>query len=230
MWGYSYRYPIVQAGSDNMTDLPCPLCSDRKTKSHVSGADKRQYYHCSNCGLIFADPAHSLSAKKEKEAYETHNNSPENRGYVQFLNRAVAPMMYYLNASMTGLDYGCGPGPTVSWILKQNGIQCENYDPFFLNIKLKSTYDFIFCTECFEHFFYPEKDIVKIRDLLKPCGLLCVMTNLWTTFDAFRSWQYTRDNTHVSFYSEETFRFICRQFGFDLLWQDHDRVLILRKR
>lgn len=213
-----------------MTDLQCPLCSDKRFKKGVSGADDRKYYYCSNCGLIFADPVHRLSLHEEKEEYKTHNNSPEDKGYVNFLNRAVEPAMKYLNSSMRGLDYGCGPGPTLSWILEQHGIPCENYDPFFAKIELDKEYDFIFCTECFEHFFQPKEDIKKIKKLLKPGGLLCVMTNLWTSFEAFSSWHYTRDNTHVSFYCERTFQFICELFGFDPLWQDYDRVMILQKR
>ena len=195
----------------------------------MRGADDRWYRRCPCCWLIFVDPAHFLSLEEEKGRYETHENSIENAGYVRFLKRLVDPMLPYLETGMRGLDYGCGPGPTLSQVLRRQGMGCEDYDPFFAKRLLHPPYDFVLSTECFEHFHRPAEEVERIRSLLKPGGLLGIMTERWETLDGFARWYYTRDPTHVSFYHLESLHFICRRFGFKALWMDDSRVAILRK-
>jgi len=67
----------------------------------------------------------------EEARYKAHQNSPQDAGYVRFLNQAITPALPYLNGSMRGLDYGCGPTPTLSGLLNAHGLYCENYDPYF---------------------------------------------------------------------------------------------------
>jgi SAM-dependent methyltransferase len=179
--------------------------------------------------LIFVDPAHFLSPEREKARYATHENGIKNEGYVAFLYRLLRPMLPLLDAKMRGLDYGSGPGPTLSVLARQHGIACEDYDPFFANRPLHPPYDFIFSTECFEHFHQPAKEFQRIHDLLKPGGLLGIMTEHWTTLPAFAEWYYTKDPTHVSFYHANTFDFACNRFEFKSVWRDDKRVVILRR-
>jgi SAM-dependent methyltransferase len=209
--------------------MECPLCSVVGQTTDVRGADRRRFYLCSNCSLIFADPEHRLSPAEEKAFYLTHENSIENPGYVEFLNRVVQPMLLHLDSGMRGLDYGCGPGPTLSLLLQRRGIACDDYDPLFADRPLQPPYDFAFSTECFEHFHKPEIEIRRISSLLKPGGLLGIMTERWTTLEVFASWYYTRDPTHVCFYHERTLDFLCRRFGFTPVWMDGSRVAILRR-
>jgi SAM-dependent methyltransferase len=207
--------------------LKCPLCLVSGQTAKVRGADRRRYHLCGNCSLIFADPEHHLAPAAEKAFYSTHENGIGNPGYVDFLNRVVQPMLLHLDRGMRGLDYGCGPGPTLSLLLKQQGIACEDYDPFFLDRPLRPPYDFIFSTECFEHFRRPKVEIQRIISLLKPGGLLGIMTERWTTLEGFANWYYTRDPTHVCFYHERTIEFLCERYGFAPLWMDANRVAIL---
>jgi len=65
--------------------------------------------------------------------------------------------------------------------------------------------------------------------LLKPGGLLGLMTERWTTPEQFVSWYYTRDPTHVCFYHERTLDFVCHRYGFAPTWMDETRVAILRR-
>lgn len=211
------------------TGRVCPLCLVAGETTDVRGADQRRYYLCHICSLIFTDARHHLSAAKAKALYSNHRNSIANAGYVAFLNRVVEPMRVHLNREMKGLDYGCGPGPTLSLLLKQQGIACENYDPLFENKTPQPPYDFVFSTECFEHFDQPDLEIRKIVALLKPGGLLAIMTERWTTLPRFASWYYTRDPTHICFYRTLTFDFICNRFGFTPVWMGESRVAILRR-
>jgi len=167
--------------------------------------------------------------ESEKEHYQTHQNGPEHPGYVQFLNQAITPALPFLKKDMRGIDYGCGPGPTLSILLEKEGLHCENYDPFFFPTIPSQPVDFIFSTETVEHFFYPGRELAKIRDLLKPGGILTMMTETWQNRDEFQSWYYAKDFTHVSFYHAKTIDMICAKFGFILLTRENPRVCVMRK-
>lgn len=209
---------------------PCPLCQAHNQNEMVIGADCRKYYLCAQCSLIFADPCHFLSPDEEKRHYATHENHIKNEGYVRFLNQLLEPMLPYLHSDMRGLDYGSGPGPTLSQLLKQQGINCDNYDPFFTNTSLSPPYDFILATESFEHFHRPANEMKRITEWLKPGGLLGVMTERWINIEQFNHWYYTKDPTHVCFYHANTFDYLCRQYGLVQIWQDTKRVNIFRYR
>ncbi|MFO7656607.1 MAG: class I SAM-dependent methyltransferase [Bacteroidales bacterium] len=171
-----------------------------------------------------------MSAKSEKKRYLTHNNGIQYKGYVDFLNQAIEPALPLLNKDMQGLDFGCGPTPTLSVILEQQGYKCDNYDPLFFPGLPEKKYDFIFATECFEHFFFPAKEIQLIKNLLKPGGILTIMTETWKSDEAFASWYYAKDSTHVSFFHNHTFGFIAEKFGFEAKECSNERVMILQNR
>lgn len=208
----------------------CPLCNNLSKRSNVNGADDRRYYVCGRCQLIAADSVHFLNKEDERARYETHNNSIENKGYVEFLNRIVEPMLAYIRPGMTGLDYGCGPGPVLSELLRKENIDCEFYDPLFFPEPIQGKYDFIVSTETFEHFYKPRYEIEKLSAMLPAGGYLGIMTELWDTEEQFETWYYTRDPTHVSFYHMKTIEFISREFGFNIVYSDNKRVFILVKQ
>ncbi|MEX2114104.1 MAG: methyltransferase domain-containing protein, partial [Pirellulales bacterium] len=137
---------------ERLFDGACSLCRAEQEFAVIAGSDTRRYYHCDACSLIFVDPRDYLSPPEQIARYRTHQNSIHSAGYVAFLRRIVDPMLPYLDTSMRGLDFGCGPGPTLSLLVERQGIACANYDPFFAPNELQPPYDFIFATECFEHF------------------------------------------------------------------------------
>ncbi|MBF8963734.1 class I SAM-dependent methyltransferase [Pontibacter sp. FD36] len=170
------------------------------------------------------------SAELEKAHYLLHENKIGNKGYVEFLNKAILPTLPYLRAGMRGLDFGCGPGPTLSVLLRNRGFVMDDYDPFFFpELKTAQAYDFVFATECFEHFFAPATEVHRIRQLLKPNGTLTVMTAHWQEPSDLPAWYYARDPTHVAFYHRHTFDWIARHYGFEIVYTDNNRVIILRK-
>lgn len=208
--------------------MQCPLCQ-QDTQSQLKGADRRQYFACSTCLLIFADPSHHLSASEEKLRYLTHENNIENAGYVSFLNRAIEPALRLINQDMQGLDYGCGPEPVLCQLLARQSIHCSPFDPIFYPQKPQGPFDFIFATECLEHFFNPLRDITTLFGLLKPRGIVIIMTELWTNQEHFANWYYTRDPTHVCFYHRETFEWLAKNYGANIISTDSHRVFILEK-
>ncbi len=207
----------------------CPLCFNKESFVVVEGPDSRMYRECKKCSLIFTESRFLPSKESERKRYLTHNNGIQYKGYINFLNQAIEPALPLLTNKMQGLDFGCGPEPTLSVLLEKKGFSCDNYDPFFFPEMPGDAYDFVFATECFEHFFFPEKEIQRIKNLLKPEGILIVMTETWKSAEAFKTWYYPKDFTHVSFYHNQTFDFIAAKFGFKAIESNKERVMILQK-
>ena len=109
---------------------PCPLCGapvhGARLESHG-----RSLYDCGECGLVFVDPRTLPPADEERARYETHDNNPEDQGYRDFLDRLAIPLAKRLAPGASGLDFGSGPGPTLSVMLTERGFPTETWDPFF---------------------------------------------------------------------------------------------------
>ncbi|MEX0601220.1 MAG: class I SAM-dependent methyltransferase, partial [Rhodothermales bacterium] len=134
-----------------------------------------------------------------------------------------------LPAGAAGLDYGSGPGPTLSVMLEERGHPMAIYDPFFAPDErvFDRSYDFITCSETVEHFFRPREEFERLYGLLRPGGWLGVMTRFVTDRD-FETWWYVRDATHVCFYRTETMYWIEEQFDWTLHLPAPDVALFQR--
>lgn len=219
--------------------LACPLCGAprspeffRDVRREASGTrHSRRYHRCSVCQLIFVPPHHFLSFAAEKAEYDLHQNSPEDMGYRRFLSRLFLPMQAQLQPRSKGLDFGCGPGPTLSVMFEEAGHHVRLFDPFYAPFPsvLEQQYDFITATEVVEHLRRPLKDLGRIWSCLKPGGLLGVMTKLALDKSAFSRWHYKDDLTHVCFFSKETFRWLADYWWADLEFVGKD-VILLRKK
>ena len=213
-----------------MESQECPLCLSQTVADHFYD-DKREwpYFKCHNCELVFRDPKTYLSSSEEKSRYETHNNSIENRGYVKFLSPCVEMLLPHVTKDHIGLDYGSGPGPIIDQLFKPHDISVVNYDPYFNFDEgaLEKQYDFVTCTEVFEHMYSPSKDLLKIKKLIKPNGLLLLMTEMYPDKHKFPTWGYRMDNTHVLFMSPKSLDWICESMKFELI-DSSRRIMLLR--
>jgi hypothetical protein len=208
---------------------PCPLCS---SDAEAYLADRRRaYFHCPACDLVFADPASHLSAPEEKAEYDRHENDPADPRYRRFLGRLADPLLGRLERGMKGLDYGCGPGPTLSVMLEEAGIPMAVHDPLYRPNPdaLGRQYDFVTCTEVVEHFREPAREWERLTALVRPGGWLGIMTKLVIGRERFAAWHYKEDPTHVSFYSPATFAWLGERFGLTAERVDRDVILMQKQ-
>jgi hypothetical protein len=133
----------------------CPLCYNESLQPEVEGPGGLFFHLCENCKLVFEGKSNRPDWNEEKERYLKHDNGIQYEGYVKHLNQTIKPALKYLKPGFRGLDYGCGPVPTLNKLVEQKGFACEFYDPIFSPEYPLGTFDFIFATECFEHFFRP---------------------------------------------------------------------------
>ena len=184
---------------------------------------------CEACGLIHMTREDRPDRATEFARYQSHKNDPKDEGYRRFLDRLAAPLLGRLSPGAEGLDYGSGPGPTLSIMLEHEGFTVSIYDPFFSpdSQVLDRSYDFVTCTETAEHFFEPGKEFEKLNGLVRPGGLLAVMTELFRD-QVFVDWRYTRDETHVAFYRQRTMQWIADWLDLSVSFPGKD-VVIFRK-
>lgn len=170
---------------------------------------------CGDCGLVFVSPEQRPSAEAERAHYATHRNDPLDPGYRAFLDRLALPLLERLPPGAEGLDYGSGPGPTLSVMLRERGFPMEIYDPVFAPDPgpLQRRYDFITCSETAEHFHHPAAEFARLDRLLRRGGWLAVMTEAPPEDRPLDQWRYARDPTHVCFYRPATMRWIARRHG-----------------
>ncbi len=132
----------------------CPLCCGDSVVFYHQ--DKRRcYFHCKICALIFVDTKAHLDPIAEKAIYQHHQNDPQDVGYRQFLNKLLVPLTAKIpKPPAEGLDFGAGPGPTLSRMLEEMGYTMSVYDPYFSfnPLAIKRTYDFVTCTEVIRAF------------------------------------------------------------------------------
>lgn len=195
----------------------CPLCEGEEVEAFAD-VEGRPYLRCPVCALTFLHQGHHLDPARERARYETHENDPSDLGYRSFLDRLARPLVRRLEPGMEGLDYGAGPGPTLSLMLSERGFPTAIWDPFFAPdpAALQRTYDFVTCTETAEHFFRPGEEFRRLDDLLRTPGWLAVMTRILEEDEGFETWWYVRDPTHVCFYRRETLAWIADAHGWAL--------------
>jgi 2-polyprenyl-3-methyl-5-hydroxy-6-metoxy-1,4-benzoquinol methylase len=176
------------------------------------------YHRCGTCALTFLDPERWPSPDAERARYEEHDNRPDDPGYRRFLAKLADPLDARLPRGSEGLDFGCGPGPTLSGMLAACGHHVRDYDPFFLPDEdaLARSYDFIACSEVIEHVHDPWSVLTRLDGLLRPGGVLGVMTGMVDDRADFANWYYVRDPTHVCFYHPDTMAWIAERFGWTL--------------
>lgn len=177
--------------------------------------ETHNYWRCQQCMATFLDPSQLPHRSVEHAQYRLHRNEVSDVQYRKFLGRVALPLLERLPAGLSGLDYGCGPGPALAAMLIEAGHRMAVYDPLFFNDPklLDNPYDFITCTEVVEHFHHAFDEFAQFDRLLKPGGWLAVMTMFQTDDAAFAGWHYRRDPTHVVFYREMTFRTIAGRHG-----------------
>ena len=205
----------------------CPLCLSEAIDPFFTD-NIREYLHCENCELIFVPKKYWLSLAEEKGVYDLHENDPEDIGYRRFLSRLSTPLLDRIGECKNGLDFGCGPGPTLSVVLEEYGHQVALYDPIYYpaSCVLQRKYDFICSTEVVEHLHKPKEIFALLFKMLKQNSSLAIMTKLMSNKAAFEKWHYIRDRTHVCFYSEATFAYIAKRFNAEYEIIGNDVILM----
>ncbi|MFZ4403098.1 MAG: class I SAM-dependent methyltransferase [Pseudobdellovibrionaceae bacterium] len=221
----------------------CPLCESVQIESLlvaaplVKEAGSARYFLCADCDLRFLHPEDRLDADSEKARYLLHNNDMQDIRYENFVRplftevlkacQEVSPGLQ--TDFLSGLDYGAGRGPILAQLFADQGCRISLYDPFFWPDRtvLNQSYDFIVACEVAEHFYNPGKEFLGLQKILKPQGVVGLMTDLVTDKIDFATWYYRKDPTHVVFYSAKTISWIAKKYNFSFQISQ-DRVVVFK--
>lgn len=212
-----------------INDILCPLCQSIDVR-FFDEDNCRKYFICSECALVFTPKEYFLDFAEEKKRYDLHRNDPEDQQYRNFLNQLFEPVCKLLPEKAEGLDFGCGPGPTLSVMFQEVGFEMSLYDPFYAADEkiLTKTYNFITCSEVAEHLHQPYKVFCLIDKMLKTGGVFGVMTNMYDNVEYFAKWHYKRDLTHVCFYSRKSFEWLSSVFSWNLTFISSSVVIFVK--
>lgn len=205
----------------------CLLCVSESIVEVFRNEKAQIFWKCQDCGFIFRSPEHHLSLNQQKNRYKLHQNSEHDKDYQNFLMPVIQAVRAHQRPHESGLDFGCGPSPTISFLLKKNNFQILDYDPIFFPRAdfLQKQYDYVTCVEVIEHFSDPRKEFEILKNLLKPNAFAYIKTALTDGIKDFSKWYYHRDMTHVSFYNRTSLEFIKSHMNFRDLQIQNDLIL-----
>lgn len=194
-------------------------------------AVSRRFLRCASCELIFVPPEDQPTALEEQARYALHQNDPADARYRRFLAPLAEAVLHATPQGAAGLDFGCGPGPALAAMLSEAGRSTTLYDPFYApDASVWSrTYDFIVAAEVFEHLHRPRFELDRLLSVLRPGGVLGVMTGFApSTAVEFAQWHYVRDPTHVCFFNRRTFAYIATRWRTAVHFPSHNVALLVR--
>ena len=180
----------------------CPLCLSKDTQLYRSD-NTREYYQCLACDFVFVPSVFHLSEVGEKSRYDLHNNNSNDADYRRFLSQVTEPLLKRLPRGANGLDFGCGPGPTLSIMLEEAGYKVDLFDKYYVqnSAVFNRKYDFITVTEVLEHLSQPLFELNRLYNMLNPGGVLGIMTEMLSDNTSFLDWYYKNDPTHIGFFN-----------------------------
>jgi SAM-dependent methyltransferase len=213
--------------------MKCLICNENVTSFKHHKFDML-FHECKHCELIFKDVSNYPSKEIELKQYNFHQNDFQNKGYINFLTNFVDSAVTPFIKQGDVLDFGSGPNPVLSKILTDDyHFNCDIYDKLYHDDQsyLKKKYDLITMTEVIEHLNDPKEVFEMFNKILKPNGILAIMTLFHeNNKEKFMDWFYIRDLTHISFYTPKTIEYLAKISGFELIYTNDYRVIVLKKR
>ena len=200
----------------------CPLCKSILTYSTY------EFARCVQCDAYVRNPMTYLNRNDEHDRYKLHKNTLDNEPYLNFLTALSLLIKEHVSPGSIGLDFGCGPVFAMEKLLSDT-YSLNHYDVFFHPNEdaLQHQYNLIILSEVIEHFHHPYKELQRLRNLLKPQGLLFIQTHRHDEISSINNWYYAKDPTHVFLCSLKTCQMIADMFDFKII-ETTQRCVILQ--
>ena len=221
----------------------CPACSFSfvaNPRSDYESLYNEDYYRGRG-----ADPL--VDYVDEIEHSETTIRKYEWRGIYELVSGLVST-----GPTTRWLDYGCGLGGLVDFVQKQGVGHAFGFDQGWCSSKLlergvphlsvddlessPGSFDVVTAIEVIEHTIDPVGELVRIRELLRPGGLLLLTTGNAAPYRKNLSeWRYVVPDVHISFFEPKSLAvaldkagFAYEFAGFRRGWSDVIRFKVLK--
>ncbi len=142
------------------------------------------------------------------------------------MSQLTLPLQELIPGESVGLDFGSGPGPTLSLMLEEKGHQVDLFDKHYAKDEsvFVKEFDFITLTEVIEHLSDPIFELERLTSMLKPGGCIAIMTQTMTKEIDFSKWYYKNDPSHIGFYNQESLIFLANHLELGVNFHS-DRVI-----
>lgn len=203
-------------------------------KKNIQSSRERFFYLCPSCSLVFQTEESLPLPVEERTRYELHINDKEDEGYhnwlSSFIKSSVTP--WYHEGRI--LDFGSGPQPVLSDLLKTKGYPVFSYDPYFAPRwpeENEASFSLILLCEVLEHIHDPVKEFKRLRSIAAEGAILSLKTQFLPSLrsDDFKGWWYKEDTTHIRFFNPESLKVLGEISGWDLMNQDGKSLAVYKK-
>ena len=232
-----------------MHEVPCNLCGSSKyTFFHKLG--ESQIVKCSNCGLYFLNPqldkedlqqlydhTYFLSEESAITGYEDYISDKEN--IVRTSHKKLKRIEKYYPQKGTILDIGCATGFFLlaarerEWDAR--GVEYSDYasqiarEQHSLQVKTGTIkeaeykdefFDCVTMWDLIEHVTDPMADLAEVNRIMKPDGILAIITPNVASFIAKlwgKKWLLWNRTDHLYFFSPNTLNQMLKKNGFKII-------------
>lgn len=209
----------------------CKLCG-KNSVDKLCENSSREFYHCTFCELIFVPEMYHLNIQEEKTRYDLHDNSMDNKGYVNYLQKIEKVVSGIVTKDKSILDFGSGKNAVLSGLLKINGFNCTSYDPLYglHNATQKSAFDLLIACEVVEHLRDLRSELFLIKKMITDTSKIIIRTQLYPPSDKFLKWWYIQDLTHINFFSLKSIEIAGQILDRDIELTDESDIFILNRK
>lgn len=211
--------------------MNCHIC-DKATEQFVDTKTNITYYHCHDCEYIFKSTEYYKDFTAQKERYNLHENDEKDAGYRAYFKRFLDFILPLTGRPKTALDFGCGASSLLAKMLEKEDMRCDYYDPIYYPDTLNDTkkYQLIVSTEVFEHLHQPREVFEGLLERLEEGGYLALQTQFHSNDrEEFKKWYYHQDPTHIVFFTAQTFRVLCKEYGCEFIDDNGKNMVLVRK-
>lgn len=212
----------------------CAICGYTTTRVNKSPLFSR-FYKCSKCAGLF------LPMKVEVRYRENYFQQKTNKSVIASIAQPLLDFFYWLRVgkiislldkrSNTVLDYGCGTGKLVEYLVK-NGINAIGFDssldavrlakknklPVFSALRhVSSEYDLIMFWHSLEHIHNPLKVVQSITKYLKKRGKILIAVPNVDSFEANltkHNWFHYSYPLHQVHFTPKALTIMLKRCGF----------------
>ena len=211
--------------------MKCPICQTQ-TQSFSDPKPPTTYYACDACGYIHKAPEHHQDLLAQKDRYDLHQNNPDDPDYRAYFQRFLDFVLSYIQKEGKALDFGSGDSDLLASMLNTSGFEATRYDPIYHpdSAYVSEAFDLIVSTEVFEHLDDPLRTLWHLSEHLTPGGYLALQTQfLPESREAFLTWYYRLDPTHIGFFTPDTLEVMARACGMLYVADDGVNKVVFQK-